>query len=94
MWTLKTHVITEARRSYLALKVYDNNKLQLPESMLASLADFHASNSHEIPAELKYGPDHNRINISAGKLNLSRVSCNHGVHGVEPHIACLRQFVN
>ncbi len=94
VWTLQTRIITEARKQQLPLSVYDNHKL--PGSRrLADLAIVNAGNSPEILVELKYEPDHNRTDITAGKLNPSKVYWNHPRDGgVEPDIARAREFVN
>jgi len=93
VWTLQTRIIAEARKQQVLLRVYDNHKLR--GGKLVDLAVVDASNSPEIIAEIKYEPDHNRTDISAGKLNPSRVFWNHPrFGGVEPDIARTREFVN
>lgn len=82
VWTLQLHLLEEINKQHLPLNVSDNQKMQ--NKTLVDLAILE-QNTGSIPlvAELKYEPDHARVDISPGKLSPSKVfwdsERNHGV---------------
>jgi len=94
VWTLQTHVLREAEIRKLPFRIYDNHKLVGGKQV--DLAILNMDNSADTVMELKYEPDHHRagLDISAGKLNPSKVFWNSRRYGgVEPDIDRVREFV-
>ncbi len=92
VWTLQTHMIREAQSRTQGLKIYDNHKLV--KGKQADLVIISNDNSADTVAEIKYEPDHARLDITPGKLNPSKVfwkSKRYG--GVEPDIVRVRDYV-
>lgn len=82
VWTLQLHLLREIERQHLHLKVFDNHKM--PNKTQVDLAILEQSaGSVLFVAELKYEPDHARVDIYPGKLRPSKVfwdsKRNHGV---------------
>lgn len=94
VWTLQTHIFREAEIQKLPFKIYDNHKLAGGKQV--DLAVLNMDNSADTVIEIKYEPDHHRagLDISAGKLNPSKVFWNSRRYGgVEPDIDRVRKFV-
>ena len=94
VWTLQTHMMEEVEGLKLPLRIYDNHKLAWGKQ--ADLVLLNPDNSADTTAEVKYEPDHHRadVDISAGKLNPSKVFWNSKTYGgVEPDIDRIRKFV-
>jgi hypothetical protein len=82
VWMLQLHLIEEIQKQNLSLQVFDNHKVR--SGIQVDLAIVSRSDgSVPLVAELKYEPDHRRVDISHGKLNPSKVfwdsEKNHGV---------------
>lgn len=94
VWTLQLYMLREAEMRKLPVKIYDNHKLSKGKQVDLAILD--KNDSADTVVEIKYEPDHTRagLDISAGKLDPSRVYWNHQKYGgVEPDIVRIRSFV-
>ena len=83
VWTLQLHLLGEMERQHLTLKVFDNHKMPNKTQVDLAILEQNAGSIPLVVAELKYEPDHTRVDISPGKLSPSKVfwdsERNHGV---------------
>ena len=72
VWTLQLHLLQEIERRHIHLHVFDNYRM--PNRVLVDLALTEKNtDSVLVVAEIKYEPDHSRVDISRGKLSPSKV---------------------
>jgi hypothetical protein len=93
VWTIQLHLLQEIERRRLYLQVFDNHKM--PNKIQVDLVLVEPSNSSAlVVAELKYEPDHARVDISPGKLHPSKVFWDSPNSGVVQDISRIETLID
>jgi len=93
VWTIQLQLLQEIKERGLHLQVFNNHKM--PNKMQVDLVLVEPNNSSVlVVAELKYEPDHARVDISSGKLHPSKVSWGSQNSGVLRDISRINTLIN